>query len=361
MISGNEIGPFRAIEESTLVHLSAPADRTSILAWYTVFGFTGASTGILAFGYIVRALQTRLHWQPLESYRVVFWAYAGCGLVKLLLCFLLTIKCERDQPDKLSTPSSAHPDEDETRPLLANGHVEPTKPDAEGVSQLRSALTSFLPLLSKDSAAVVLKLCLLFALDSFGSGLIPQSWQTYFFNQKFKLSEEKLGSIFFVTGVLAAISNIAAAPIARRIGLIKTMVLTHVPASIALALIPVPSNVIVAVILLFFRACTNSMDQAPRQAFLAAAVLPGERTAVMGAVNVVKTLAQSVSPVLTGVLAERHLFWVAFVAAGALKLLYDVLILALFLGHQTIEERSQERVVNQQDDEQDAESLSSPT
>ena len=208
-------------------------------------------------------------------------------------------------------------------------------------------LWSLLPPLSRESAAVVFKLCLLFALDSFASGLTPQSWQTYFFHQKFGLSEGKLGSIFFTASVLSAISNIAAAPIARRIGLIKTMVLTHVPASIALALLPVPNSAAVAVLLLAFRACTASMDQAPRQAFLAAAVLPGERTAVMGAVNVVKTLSQSTGPVVTGAFAERSLFWVAFVTAGALKLLYDFLILGMFLGYQTVEERAEDRANTQ--------------
>jgi predicted MFS family arabinose efflux permease len=341
--SGNEIGPFRAIEESTLVHLSPPADRTSILAWYTVFGFTGASVGILSFGWIVRVLQDRLHWSAIASYRTVFWAYAGFGLIKLLLCFMLSNACEREEPDKTSDNTGEESFDDETRPLLTNGYDERPK-TPEAISETRNSpwLRSLLPTLSPESASVVLKLCLLFGLDSFASGLTPQSWQVYFFNKKFGLSEGKLGSIFFITSVLSAISNIAAAPIARRIGLIKTMVLTHVPASVALALIPVPSTTVLAILLLFFRACTNSMDQAPRQAFLAAAVLPVERTAVMGAVNVVKTLSQSVGPAVTGIFAERSLFWMAFVIAGVLKLLYDVLILAMFLGHRTREDCAEE-------------------
>ena len=312
------------------------------MAWYTVFGFAGASAGILCFGWVVRILQVHFHWTPLASYRVIFWAYAAFGLVKLLLCLLLSTKCEPDKPNKAIAPRTVHPDQDETQPLLA-GEVS-GRPKSPSGSKERSFLKSLLPPLSQESAAVVFKLCMLFALDSFASGLTPASWQTYFFNRKFGLSEGKLGSIFFTASVLSAVSNIAAAPIARRIGLIKTMVLTHVPASIALALLPIPNSVTVAVLLLAFRACTNSMDQAPRQAFLAAAVHPGERTAVMGAVNVVKTLSQSVGPVATGALAQRSLFWVAFVVAGGLKLLYDVLILGMFLGYRTVEERAEERV-----------------
>ena len=257
-------------------------------------------------------------------------------------------------------PQAVQADHDETQPLLANGAIERPKTSVDD-QQNPPFLRSLLPAISKESAALVFRLCLLFALDSFASGLTPQSWQTYFFHQKFHLGEGKLGSIFFATSILSAISNIAAAPIARRIGLIKTMVLTHVPASIALALIPVPNNAIVAIALLLFRSCTNSMDQAPRQAFLAAAVLPGERTAVMGAVNVVKTLSQSLGPLVTGAFAERSLFWLAFVIAGTLKLVYDVLILGMFLGYRTVEERAEDRVnAQRQADEEDIDSAAPP-
>ena len=96
--------------------------------------------------------------------------------------------------------------------------------------------------------------------------------------------------------------------------------------------------------LLIFRASTNSMDQAPRQAFLAAAVMPEERTTVMGIVNVVKTLSQSVGPVVTGALAGSGKFWIAFVIAGGVKLSYDVLTLGMFLHYRTREERDEQRV-----------------
>mgnify|MGYP000427475207 CR=1 FL=1 len=108
------------------------------------------------------------------------------------------------------------------------------------------------------------------------------------------------------------------------------MVFTHLPSAVFLALIPVPSSLPLALLFLILRACTQSMDVAPRSAFLAAVLLPGERTAVMGAVNVVKTTAQSLGPLITGVLAERDLFWVSFVAAGSLKACYDLGLLAVF-------------------------------
>ena len=339
--SVNEIGPFRAIEESTLAHLVTKEDRTSILAWYTMCGFIGTSLGIVTCGWVVRALQLKLGWTPLESYRVVFYTYAVLGLIKFILCLVLSDRCE---PEKKAEQVSSSADSDsERRPLLTQDPINATK-DPVSRSSKTSKLRSILPELSSESASLVWKLCLLFALDSLGSGLSPASWLTYFFNQKFHLSEGKLGSVFFIASICSAISNLFAASLAKRLGLIKTMVFTHVPASIALSLIPIPENAGIAIALLAFRASTNSMDQAPRQAFLAAAVLPGERTAVMGVVNVVKTMSQSIGPVLTGLLASRSLFWVAFVVAGALKLLYDFLILAMFLGYKTVEERAEHNV-----------------
>ena len=120
------------------------------------------------------------------------------------------------------------------------------------------------------------------------------------------------------------------------------MVFTHLPSAIALALIPVPSSLPFAMLFLILRSCTQSMDVAPRSAFLAAVVLPNERTAVMGTINVVKTSSQSLGPLITGILASNKLFWVAFVAAGSLKATYDLGMLAVFAGHKPREEQAAE-------------------
>lgn len=110
------------------------------------------------------------------------------------------------------------------------------------------------------------------------------------------------------------------------------MVATHLPSSIFLALLPAPSGLPLTICLLVARAVLNSMDQAPRAAFLSVVVLPQERTAVMGVVNILKTLSQSAGPWATGLLAGHNHFWVAFVAAGSLKGTYDLLLLAFFAG-----------------------------
>lgn len=110
------------------------------------------------------------------------------------------------------------------------------------------------------------------------------------------------------------------------------MVATHLPSSIFLGLLPAPSGLPLTICLLVGRSVLNSMDQAPRSAFLSLIVLPEERTAVMGVVNILKTLAQSSGPSLTGILAGRGHFWVAFVVAGSLKAAYDIMLLAFFGG-----------------------------
>ena len=120
------------------------------------------------------------------------------------------------------------------------------------------------------------------------------------------------------------------------------MVFTHLPSAIALALIPVPGALPLALFFLVLRACTQSMDTVPRSAFLAAVVLPHERTAIMGTINVVKTSAQSLGPSITGHLVSNNLFWVAFVTAGSLKAAYDIGVLIVFLGHKPKEERVRE-------------------
>lgn len=127
------------------------------------------------------------------------------------------------------------------------------------------------------------------------------------------------------------------------------MVYTHLPSTIMLALIPIPTSLGIAATLLILRSCTNSMDVAPRSAFLAAVVLPHERSLIMGVVNVVKTLSQSLGLAVTGVLAGRDVFWVAFVVAGVLKAGYDLGLLALFLNHQMIEEREGEATSSDED------------
>jgi len=324
--SGREIGPFSAIEESTIAQLTPAPIRSDIFAWYTVIGSAGSSCGKLATGWAVQHLQTLKGWDSIRSYRAVFLVYAGLGVINVLLaCFLSSkVEAEKHQNPKLNLEEDG-----ETEPLLNR--------DRRAAKTGNTAMEekALLPKISKKSQAIIIKLCLLFAVDSLASGLVPASWVTYFFHVKFDLPEGELGSLFFTTGILSAFSSIIAASLSRRIGLVNTMVFTHLPSSIALSLIPVPSSLPWAIFFLVLRSSMASMDIAPKAAFLSAVVLPGERTAVMGFIAVVRTFSQSCGPVITGVLAQAGKFWVTFVVAGLLKAAYDLGLLALFKGHKT--------------------------
>lgn len=178
---------------------------------------------------------------------------------------------------------------------------------------------------------------------------------TYFFKKKFDLSQGKLGSIFFTTSIIAAASMLVASSIAKRIGNVKvcfpfassnlmrnlmpnlmaqTMVFTHLPSAVCLALIPIPDHLPLALTFLILRSCTQSMDVAPRSAFLAGAIPAEKRTAIMGAVNVVKTSSQSLGPFITGVLADNGMFGLSFTLAGILKAAYDIGMLISFAGRE---------------------------
>lgn len=128
----------------------------------------------------------------------------------------------------------------------------------------------------------------------------------------------------------SSVCNLFSAPVARRLGLVRAMVFTHLPGAIALALIPLASNWFWIGLLMILRAAFNSMDQAPRSAFVAAVFLPEERTAVMGTINLVKTLGQAGGPLLTGYFIQQKKWWVTFVVAASLKVVYDLGLLFMF-------------------------------
>ncbi|KAH9882874.1 hypothetical protein J1614_000240 [Plenodomus biglobosus] len=327
--SGNEIGPFRAVEESTLAHLVTETKRSDVYTWYVVLAVLGSSTGLVLGGVAVDQLQMLEGWTNLDAYRAIFWVYTGVGCLKGLLTLLLSGQCELQ--DWLDSRKMSP----ETEPLLNGGgdtdarvSVEPAEAPTKSTKRFWHSITT----ISKPSRVVLVKLCSLFFLDSIASGMVPFSLINYYMQRKFKLPNGKLGGIMSATWSISTIGNIFASSLAKRLGLIQAMVFTHFPASIFLALLPVPSGLTPTICLLIGRSVLNSMDQAPRSAFLSIVVLPDERTAVMGVVNILKTLSQSSGPSITGVLAGHDRFWVAFVVAGSLKATYDLLLLVYFGG-----------------------------
>ncbi|KAJ5611508.1 hypothetical protein N7528_008613 [Penicillium herquei] len=313
--SGNEIGPFRAVEESTLAHLTPHELLSDVFAWYSLVGTAGTALGQLVCGWIISSLRSLHGWAFLPSCQVIFFIYAGIGVAKFLLTLGLS-------PNVEATKEEPQPN-GETRPLLQESGSEEAEPPKK-----KSLWAS----MDADLWSLVIRLFILFGLDSFASGLASLSWMAYFFKRKFNLPEGELGSIFFITSSIAAASMLLASSIAKRIGNVKTMVFTHLPSTICLTLIPVPNNLPAALTFLVLRACSQNMDVAPRGAFLAAALPSDKRTAIMGSVNVVKTTAQSLGPLLTGILSRNNMFGVSFMIAGCLKMVYDLGMLVSFAG-----------------------------
>ncbi|KAJ5722983.1 hypothetical protein N7488_001018 [Penicillium malachiteum] len=329
--SGNEIGPFRAVEESTLAHLTPHELLSDVFAWYSLVGTAGTALGQLVCGWIISSLRSLHGWAFLPSCQVIFFIYAGIGLAKFLLTLGLSPNVEATKEEQQQNG--------ETRPLLQESGSEEAEPPKK-----KSLWAS----MDADLWSLVIRLFILFGLDSFASGLaslyvlspasvgflltLPRSWMAYFFKRKFNLPEGELGSIFFITSSIAAASMLLASSIAKRIGNVKTMVFTHLPSTICLTLIPVPNNLPAALTFLVLRACSQNMDVAPRGAFLAAALPSDKRTAIMGSVNVVKTTAQSLGPLLTGILSRNNMFGVSFMIAGCLKMVYDLGMLFSFAG-----------------------------
>ncbi|KAI0009222.1 MFS general substrate transporter [Xylariaceae sp. FL0662B] len=338
--SGNEIGPFRAIEESIVAHLTKPGHRSDVYAWYNLFGLAGTACGFMVCGWVLQYLTETLKWDLVRSYRLIYFVYAAIGVLKLTLTLLLSHSVESEKKQQQVRESN-----NETTPLLEGGDTAGVVP-----AQRKRGFRALFPDISKESVPVVINLCLLFALDSFGSGLAPLSWITYYFQYQFNVEEGKLGTIFFVTQLLAAASMIVASSLAKRFGNVNTMIFTHLPSQIFRALIGVPNDVRIALLFCILNSSTQSMDTGPRSAFLATIVLPGERTAVMGTVNVVKTTASSLGPILTGVLVDHKLFWVSFLCSGSMKALYDLGLLAFFKNKEKERER-EERLRIQRDEE----------
>lgn len=348
--SGNEIGPFRAVEESTLAHLVPENKRSDIYTWYVVLAVIGTSTGLAVGGVAIDQLQNKHGMSELEAYRAIFWIYTGIGCAKAILTLFLSRNCERDdwREDRVA--------EGETEPLLqsnGNGNSNGATPGTQSAPKKKQKKPFWHSLvsISKPSRLVLLKLCSLFFLDSLGSGMVPFSLINWYMERKFELPKSKLGGIMSATWFVSTIGNVFAASLAKRLGLIQAMVFTHLPSSIFLALLPVPPGLPLTICLLVGRSILNSMDQAPRSAFLSIVVLPEERTAVMGVVNILKTLSQSGGPSVTGLLAGSGYFWVAFVAAGSLKATYDILLLIFFGGR--VQPKREEPVEHERDDEED--------
>ncbi|GAA6055212.1 hypothetical protein JCM3770_000717 [Rhodotorula araucariae] len=322
--SGNETGPFAALEQAMLSQLTEPDGRVSLLMWYQVVGFAGMGVGNVITGVLVSTM-TNQGTPALDAYRVVFLVYAGAAALKVALSCALSAQSELHAPSLPTDPvsSAAETQDDERRPLLHEQHSPTT-------AALLDPPEEQPPPPARLSMARLVTLCLIFSLDSFASSLGPGSFIAYFLREAFAAPVSLIASVLSVTSVTACVSQLAAGSIAKRLGVVVTMVATHLPAqafTIAFGLAP---TLPLALTFLIARSCITSMDSAVRGAFLAAVVPKESRTRFLGIVNVCKTLASTPGPSLALGLASLGGIRLVFVCMGSIKVVYDIVLLLLF-------------------------------
>jgi MFS family permease len=290
--SGHEVGPFLSIEQASLSHLVPSASRTEVFAWYTLTGSLATALGALFGGLVTQELQ-RTSMTPVASYRTVVLLYAALGIGLACLFTRLSTLVEVNEVPERTTDS------------LTIGNVL-------GLSRSRK---------------IVLRLSGLFALDSFAGGFVVQSFAAYWFYLRFGTEPGTLGVIFFWANVFAGVSALLASRLATRIGLIRTMVVTHLPSNLLLILVPLMPNLSLAVLVLLVRFSISQMDVPTRQSYTMAVVHPEERSAAGGFTGVARTTGAAISPLLAGfLLAKPSLINIPFFIAGTLKVVYDLLL-----------------------------------
>ncbi|MDH4334384.1 MAG: MFS transporter [Chloroflexota bacterium] len=298
--SGNEVGPFLAVEQASLSQAVPDRDRTRVFGWYNLVGSLATATGALVGGLTAQLLQGVGAGQ-LDSYRAVVLGYALVGIALALLFTRLSVAIE-----------------------------VPAAPDVSVATRLGL----------HRSRGIVLRLSALFSLDAFAGGFVMQSVIAYWFHIRFGADPATLGAIFFGANILAGFSALAAARLAARIGLINTMVFTHLPSNVLLILVPLMPSLPLAIGVLLARFAISQMDVPTRQSYTMAVVDPDERSAAAGVTGIARSLGAAVSPSLATPLVQSvPLAGLPFVIAGTLKIVYDLLVLRAFRAVRPPEER----------------------
>jgi MFS family permease len=274
---GRDRGGALALEQALLPATSTDARRTQTFAWYNALQDAGHALGALLAG--VPSLLAGSAGHP-RGHRGLLWTYAAMALLSAAIY----------------------------SPLRSR--------DGEGAT----------PRLSRASRRIVARVSALFALDSLGGGFLTTALVSYFFFARFGASEGAVAVLFFVARVVNAASHFAAAALARRIGLVKTMVFTHMPSSVLLLTVAVASNFPVAAALFVLRESLVEMDVPTRQSYVMAIVEPHERTRVSGVTNLVRMVGWAIASLASGVVMRRVGLVVPLVVGAALKIAYDLLL-----------------------------------
>jgi MFS family permease len=291
--TGNEVGPFLAVEQAALSQTIGGARRTATFAWYNLVGYIATAVGALLAGAASQLLLDS-GVPTVDAYRTIVIGYALIGLSMALGAGRLGQAIEAPPRDR----------------------------SVDGIRR-RFGLGR--------SRGTVLRLSALFSIDAFAGGFIPLSLMAYWFHLRFGVEPAVLGMVFFASNLLAAVSALSAARIAARIGLVNTMVFTHLPSNLLLILIPLMPNLPLAVVVLLLRFSLSQMDVPTRQSYVMSVVDPDERSAAAGVTGIARTTGAALSPAISAVLVSNAaLAALPFYLAGALKIAYDLLLYRAF-------------------------------
>jgi MFS family permease len=291
--SSGDVSVFVPLEQARLAEAARGDARTALFARYSVLGALCAALGALAAG-VPDALGARLGLPRVDLLRGMFLLYAALGLAVWVLY----------------------------RRLPAPPAPAPAGPATPGSAALG------------PSRGVVLRLALLFSVDSFASGLIVNALLSLWLLQRFGLSLAQAGLFFFWAGLLSGASQLAAPAVARRIGLLNTMVFTHLPANLCLVLAALAPGLPLALALLLVRSALSQMDVPPRAAYVMSVVTPAERAAAASFTTVPRALAAALSPALSGAWFAAGWLALPLLACGGLKIAYDLVLWRAFRRQQ---------------------------
>lgn len=294
--TASETAPFLPIEQAMLAQIAPAAERTGLFARYNLVASFAGALGALAAG--LPDLLARFGLSFGLGLRLMFGVYAGLALLVALLAARLSPAVE--------LPSAAE-------------------------KQAAGRWQRLLPPLQR-SRSVVLRLAALFSVDALAGGLVVQSLMVLFFHLRYGVPLAPLAALFFGANTLAALSFLAAAPLARRFGLLNTMVFTHLPSNVLLALIPLMPTFPLAAALLLLRQLLSQMDVPTRQAYTMALVSPEERTSAASVTSLARSAGSSSSPIFSGLLLQGAALSLGlpFILAGALKAAYDLTLWGIF-------------------------------
>jgi MFS family permease len=300
--TGNEVGPFLAVEQAGLSQTTPDARRTATFAWYNLAGYVATAIGALGAGIVSQALIDG-GLARVDAYRAIVIGYSLIGVAMALGFSRL--------PATVEAPPHASADDGIRRRL--------------GLGRSRS---------------VVLRLSALFSIDAFAGGFIPLSLMAYWFHLHYGVEPGLLGTIFFGANLLSAVSSLSAARISSRIGLINTMVFTHIPSNVLLILVPLMPTLPLAIAVLLLRFSLSQMDVPTRQSYVMSVVDPDERSAAAGVTGIARTTGAAISPSISSVLVSSASFAsLPFYLAGGLKIAYDLLLYRAFRTVRPLEER----------------------